>query len=57
MPRIPDIVVIVASRQAEAGTSFGALNCQTLKQFPVETKKSPPILKLAFSCHQKPLAK
>lgn len=52
MSGIPDIVVIVASRQA--GTSFGALNCQTLKQFPIKTQ-NPPLLKLAFSHHQKPL--
>lgn len=53
MPGILDIVVIVASRQAKAGTSFGALNCQTLKQFHVKTKKSPPLLKLVLSSHQK----
>lgn len=53
MPGILDIVVIVASRQAKAGTSFGALNCQTLKQFHVKTKKSLPLLKLVLSSHQK----
>lgn len=53
MSGIPDIVVIVASRQAEAGTSFGGLNCQTLRQFPIKTQNPAPLLKLAFSHHQK----
>lgn len=57
MSGMPDIVASVASRRGEAGTSFGALNCQTLKQFPVKTKKPSTLLKLGFCYHQKLLAK